>query len=302
MEKTALTNEIFAYGKNVFRQLHNQYGFDFEAPHVIFRVDGRFTVSAVRKQAYQMGAAYGATFAILYTGGGYYKLNAVSLYENSCEVRVAGNNLMKLADSYFNTAYVSDFTSARKDEDSIAYVIFQNKEHIKFRNYDWNIGWTKRFKLIDPSDGWWYDDTLSASVLIDENGVKWENYRSYGFDKSGYCVSERRQDLRRRADNVRAARRKAEIDHADVVAKALAIDAAITARKVELVNMLVSANSEKDIAKVSKALGTKTWEDGFMRALYLADDFKDRLARDRFTSVSDVESLYNSVMHNLSAC
>lgn len=302
MERNALTNEIFAYGKNVFRALHNQYGFDFEAPHVIFRIDGCFTVSAVRKQAYQMGAAYGATFAILYTGGIYYKLHAVSLYENSCEVRVVGNDRMKLENSYFNTAYVSDFTKARKNVNTVAYVIFQNKEHVKFRNYDWTVGWTKRFKLIDPCEGWWYDDTLSANVLIDENGVKWENYRSYGFDKSGYCVSERRRDLARRADDVRAARRKAEIDHADVVAKALAIDAAITARKAELVNMLISANSIRDIANVSKALGTKTWEDSFVRALSLAEDFKRHLENDSFSSVSDVNSLYNSVMHNLSKC
>ena len=307
MEKTKVTEEIRAFGKNIFRNMHERFGFDFEKNIGIFRLDGKFTVASIRKFCLEHGFSKNATCLVLCSNG--YRANKYAK---------DGNNgwafspvLLNFRDCTFETVTVmylstyyrkSDFTDDRSMYDAIAYVIVQNMEHLEScgkRNEDL----LQRFKLEEVKRFYGEEEIMSL-ILRDMSGRKvdyWCGGFTFGhitsptevMDGSGYLVVEHRNALQARLKALKERRAKEAYSAMDYTVKVATIDALCEAAKSVLVVALQDAKDSDAVQEVGRKLGNLTY------IMNRAEWFKQKTAEKSFRSIEESENAYNYILSSL---
>ena len=303
MNHNESTKTILSFGKNIFRELHKQYGFDFEKDIGIFRVDGPFTVNSIAKMVVARGFSKGATCVVLTTDE--YTLE----HRDQCIHNELDIAHLWLASGKFDTPILytlgtywrkSDFNEVRRLSSAVSFVIAQdNTAHRKWKSVDYlqryhvakvNRRDTKEILSLDliGEDG----DKILYNMYYEEGENK--NVREI-IDGSGYLVAEHRRDLERRLKAMKEQKAKSAYATTDNSDKVVTVDALLSARKAILAQAFASASTYEELGNFQSKLCD------YRNALYEAERFKQNTKNKSYGSIEESDRVYNCLVKTLTA-
>lgn len=283
MKHTEATMELLRQNKGGLKQLHDIGGYDFNKPFTLSHILGNFTI---KKALSDILPYYNNPFISIimrdreaHEYNRRYKIITVSTdatYETSIKTPYYKKASFETFDTFWRKA---DFEEMRKKHTSEAFIIAQELEHTH-RTPKKAIDKTKRY-IYQPSpyekagDG--NGNTYISRITLKETDGTGEimEYRTEGryigtydkerrtnnindiIDKSGYFIRERREDLRRRAAQIRAEKQKNIFTSCDFSAELAKTRAEAERAKIEVIEALKNATTSEQIGKVSKAM---LWE------------------------------------------
>lgn len=255
--------------KYAFMQLHTAFGFDFEKPFNIVYHEGNFTIASARKL---LGVEYDDFIIIIRNpanychGDRYQVVRATAGGFDLVEGRTLGyfNNYKQSLDDYFRK---SDFNEDRKSAIAQAYFLYQAKEYRR---------------PVKP--------TPRPSYYVRSNDIV--------FDKCGNNVTDRRNELKRRAEALRRERARAAYLKTDDTAKVEELEKKFAATKAAIISELEKATTPDDYKKVGDKI------DDWKGLRWIASDLnrykKDTAAQD-YPSIEDANKAYNGIFNALEA-
>ena len=264
-----------------FRALRQEVGFDFEKPFALLYIDGNFTVRKLEKliDASGMDSRKDAVALLIRDKRAWNKsLHLVRLVNGKIDIDITRKLWSNFDVDYFITK--GDFEDKRKSCTSETFVIVQNRAYMDTPQ-DKAIDLNGRFKTA-PSRRVWMGCNIG---------------KGYTLDKSGYIVDIRKENLKRRADDLRKERAKNAYLLTDNTAKVEELRKKIAVRKAEIVNDLISATDAKSIKNVASKLD---W-GGLYSIMNLFEDY-ERLTNTRgYSSIESSERAYNTILEKLGA-
>jgi len=264
-----------------FRALRQEVGFDFEKPFALLHIDGNFTVCKLENliAANDMNSNKDAVAILIRDEKAWNSaLHLVRLVNGKIDIDVTRKLWSNFDVDYFTTK--GGFENMRKSRTSETFVIVQSRAYIDTPQ-DKPIDLNGRFKTA-PSCRVWYGRNYSDR---------------YTLDKSGYIVDIRKENLKRRADDLRKERAKNAYLLTDNTAKVEELRRKISIRKAEIVNDLISATDAKSVKDVASKLD---W-GGLYSVMSLFEDY-ERLTNTRgYSSIESSERAYNTILEKLGA-
>ena len=298
MEKTAITEELLTFGKDIFVCLHDNFGFDFEKNIGIYRHDGKFTVNSIFKFVESKGFTRMSDCVLLITS----KYRFSYMEHNKPNLKAVR---LKFSDGSFDRCYYSrfgsywrnaDFHDDRKCDDCIAYIIVQRFADKPKRKSERD--YLSRFKLVRVDR---YDNgQLEGIILEDSFGKKFREY-NYNeaddvrdiIDGSGFLLRYHRDALAKRLKEYKQNREKLAYSKTDNRDKVVAVNALVAARKAEIVDALMKAKTFKEINEVESALSRFTW------VLRDVNDFTRKTAEKSYNSIAESDAVYKRITYGL---
>ena len=255
--------------KYAFMQLHNAFGFDFEKPFEMVYHEGNFTIASARKL---VGVEYDDFIIIIRNpanychGDRYMVVKATAGGFDLVEGRTLGyfNNYKQSLDDYFRK---SDFNEDRKSAIAQAYFLYQAKEY-------------RRPVKPTPRPSYYYRN----------NDIV--------FDKCGNNITERRNELKRRAAALRRERQRAAYLKTDDAAKVQELEKKFAATKAAIISELEKATTPDDFDRVGKKC--EGWH-GLRWIARSLETYKKRTAARDYTSIGEANAAYNGIFNELEA-
>lgn len=311
--------ELLSINPHALQGLHYLFGYNFQAPHIIAHIQGRYTVNSALKTV--EGADSDKVVTILTSEPLFYnRLHIV-------QVDSTGKIEIEFKKGYYNfnldTLYSKKtFDEIRKNERSETYVIAQEKKYTsepKEKPFDISA----RYEYIEGKDrktgdgngkSWISSITVRAldgsnkKIELTKDGHK-ETYSRVIYrrpdesrpqthleiiDKSGYLLPERRADLIRRADLLRKERAKAAYQATDNAEKVEELRAMIEQKKREFSEAIMNAKNSEELRNTAHELYFK-----FMWTMSEYERFADKTALRDYVSIHAAESAYNHIKEEL---
>ena len=255
--------------KYAFMQLHTAFGFDFEKPFNMVYHEGNFTIASARKL---LGVEFDNFIIIIrnpedYCHGDRYRVvKATAGGFDLIDHRDFGyfGNWRQSLDSYWRK---SDFNDDRKSTIAQAYFLYQAKE---YRH------------PVKP--------TPRPSYYIRSNDIV--------YDKSGNNVTERRNELKRRAAALRRERQRAAYLKTDDTAKVQELEKKFAATKAAIISELEKATTPDEFDRVGKKC------EGWYGLRWIArslETYKKRTAARDYTSIDEANAAYAGIFNELEA-
>lgn len=252
-----------------FMQLHNAFGFDFEKPFAMVYHEGSFTIASARKL---LGVEFDDFIIIIRNpedychGDRYMVVKASGGGFDLVEGRALGyyNNYKQSLDDYFRK---SDFNDDRKSTKAQAYFLYQAKEH-------------RRPVKPTPRPSYYYRN----------NDIV--------FDKCGNNITERRNDLIRRAEALRRERKRAAYLETDDAGKVKELENRIAATKTAIIKELEAATTSEDYKKVGEKISG--WH-GLKWVVWHFGSYKKRTADKDYPSIDAATAAYSEIVKDLEA-
>lgn len=318
------TNEakrsLLTINPHALQGLHSLIGYDFQQPHTIARIKGRFTVNSALKAI--GGANRKNVVALLAMDHGCSYLDRMNLVTvdnlGSIDIEHKGGYRFDL----HNINRKGMFEDIRKSDRAECFIICQRSEYVKkpqekpfdiSARYEYIPG--KDSKCGDGKGSSWIDritvralDGSNTRHEITKDGHKYhfstvvyrrpnearpQSYLEI-IDKSGYILPERRAELLRRADMLRKERAKAAYQATDNAAKVEELRAMIEAKKAEFAAAIASATDSETLRTAAHELYFK-----FMWTMSEFERFADKTARRDYVSIDAAESAYNAIKSKL---
>jgi hypothetical protein len=253
--------------KYAFMQLHNAFGFDFEEPFNMVYHEGNFTITSARKL---LGVEFDNFIIIIRNPENYCRrdrfmvVKAVGSGFDIVEGRALGyyNNFRQSLDDYCRK---SDFNDDRKSTKAQAYFLYQAKEYRR---------------PVKP--------TPRPSYYIRRNDIV--------FDKCGNNITDRRNDLMRRAEALRRERARAAYLETNDTAKVKELENRIAAAKAAIIKELEKAATPDEFDKVGKKC--EGWH-GLRWIVWHFESYKKRTAEKDYPSVKAANEAYNEIFNEL---
>lgn len=301
---------LLSENKKALRFLHDAEGFDFEKDHILISVPGKFTFNTVQKAVcqhipagelstdYRVALLAKPTKDYIFASKLYYIRARGGRFDADS---VTGANYWEYSvDYHFSVGGFEDF---RKNYTKQVFIVAQRKDLMQQ---------LKTPKALDLSARYLHKSGKADRLAGDGKGHHWiegitithtdgsaavTEYKPYSsvhtryadrtddlraiIDKSGYLVFNRRADLKRRADALRAERKKAEADAADFTEENARICKVICECKLLVSDRVLHAETPEDIRKADRA----------MSDLYLLVDryttHRERVKQKKYSSIQD---------------
>ena len=310
---------LLAISRSALRGLHDLFGFDFCKPHDIMHLAGKFTVNQVNKLA--ASAGYGPkTEIVLLTRdtarAGFFDgdLRVVKIVGDGFKIEFSRRipSYGRRNDPFGHFYRKGDFENLRKRDSADTWIILQAREHLSFPA-ELKLDLSERFKLGKADMSFYKGESYVTRVELFRRDGKGERqiYETHGnyvwegmwkpegvndiFDKSGWYLRGRREDLKRRADILRSERTKAAYLNTDNGDKVKELKAMIDRRKAEIVAQLMAAETSKEIDAVHDALG---WR-GLYSIVSDFESFKEKTEGRKYSSIEDSDRAYNAIKNKL---
>lgn len=253
--------------KYALRQINHAFGYDFEKPYKITYFEGNFTIAAARKN---IGVEYDDFIIIIRNPDNYCRrdrfmvVKAVGGGFDLVEGRALGyyNNFRQSLDDYYRK---SDFNDDRKSTKAQAFFLYQAKEYRR---------------PVKP--------TPRPSYYIRRNDIV--------FDKCGNNITDRRNDLIRRAEALRRERARAAYLETDDAGKVKELENRIAATKAAIISELEKATTPDEFDKVGKKC--EGWH-GLRWIVYNFEIYKKRTTEKDYSSVEAANNAYNVITQDL---
>lgn len=281
MKTSKTIQELKQHNKKLFMALNQLFGFNFEAAFDVIKTEGPFTINKILKESGKEPRNFKTV--ILIEGGRYCSNDNLKI----AEITGTGANdfnldLNRLCPIYYYYAGMDNingrgrFNEIRKSATNI-YIITQDKS-----------------LLLEP----WKEKPVDFSNRIPEPLQKkindrrsWNSYRKIEpllFDRSGYLISEKQENLRRRAAALRAERKKAAFISSDNTRSLEDLRRLLESTKKFLCDKLAEAGTYTDIKKIA---GSMEYYRGLAGAYY---DYELLYKRDNEKSLSSQDAFINA--------
>lgn len=312
--------------RDLMRALNAVFGFDFQAPYHVERVEGHFTVNKIKKtveaaaplyavkpHAFRVVALVKQSPAVY----GYESLSAVEITPRGFDIEPArgiSHTFFDSSDSFSYFFTKRDFDDLRKSDGSYCLVVVQAAEHLRtIQKRSW-----RRTDLIREGERY---DLEKVNTFVYEHGgaqfIRGVDIRtrtasgeliSYELpichrdraipaknigaviDKSGYLLIERRADLKRRADAMRAEKKRKAYMETDNREKVEALRAIIAAKREALSRELREAKTAAEVETIYKQIRD------YSNSLARFEVFEARTASKEYPSIEAAEEAYNGVL------
>ena len=302
--------------RGIFRTIHNVWGFDFEKPFTIYHINGNFTVNQILKLSHEKHTENAKILLLTCDPSHNWRknLHAVTVGrfgKIDIEFKIPWEMGERAIDTFYRK---SDFEETRKSKTAKTFIILQEREYLtdtskKPRDL------SKRYKYIPMeygekmSDGrgssWYYRIKLKT---LDENGATFEyafdelaRYSGYKktnifdiIDKSGYLLTIKREDLKRRAKALKAQREKDAYNKTENGGKVEELAEAIRTTKKEIFKSLEEAKTSGDISKIGK----KIYFD-FSRIMRDFERYKKCTEAREYESINASDNAYNDIIEKI---
>lgn len=273
--KMLLSNE-----RHALKAINEVFHIDFEKPYEAVLIEGKTTIKQILKSVH----ADDSTLILVlnhttnkYIFGDRY---IVGIIDNSESVE------MEFRPHYFHAEKLDTY---RMKGDF--------REHLKRTELcDYHIIITQNKELLTPVKEPYidYDGRFKTPPMKVHNLVKG---RRWELDKSGYAVEYYREELKRRAHILKADRDKAAfaaIDHTDKVKE---LNIRITARKLELIEMLKTAETVDAYKNIGNALNH--WTNGLSNIIDSYERMKTGVEQKTYASIEKFNDHYNKISQML---
>ena len=316
MKHTETTKELLRQNKGGLKQLHDVGGYDFNKPFTLSHIVGNFTI---KKALSDILPYYNKPFIHIiirdrkaHEYNRRYKIITVSTdatYETSIKTPYYKKASFETFDTFWRKA---DFEEMRKKQTCEAFIIAQELEHTH-RTPKKAIDKNKRYiyqssPYEKAGDG--KGNTYISRIALKETDGTGEvmEYQTEGryitaydkerrtnnindiVDKSGYFIRERREDLRRRAAQIRAEKQKNIFTACDFSAELAKTRAEAEQAKIEVIEALKNATTSEQIGKVSKAM---RWE---LEYIYSdVERHEEKTIKKEYASVEKYENAKSNI-------
>lgn len=306
---------------NALRGLHDAFGFDFEQPFTVLRLSGSWTVNTIQKQLAAQGFSRNVFSALLLDCR---DSQRIALKED-WRIAILNRGMVYATFDHYRDKYdlprwrdfgycepfdkfyrKGDFENVRKSGAPV-YVIAQEPAYFRAKQEAKALDPARRYRV--ESATWDYNYTVNA-VPLDSKGlpVKYRQpaHRPHEepapadcFDKSGYLVFDRRENLRRRAQALREERAKAAYLASGKQQEQIEeLCGLIAIRQMELVDALTVANTSQEFMAVAKAIGEYSWHS-FSSIVSNYETFCEKTRNKSYPSIEDSDRAYNKIKTSL---
>lgn len=333
-----LKAENFGQTRCLMRALNAVFCFDFCKPYHVTRIDGRYTLNKIRKAVEEVAPYYAVNrysfrvvvlcavdYPTYYAG----RLYAVEIEPDGFDIENAKrvNQSRYSSSNSFDYCYKkAQFDELRKAESARCIIIVQASEHLRPapKTGDW-----KNTKLIQKGERY---DLEKVNTFVYEargaqyiNGVEMRARNASGelirydlgtrytprrcaipadevgaiIDKSGYLTYERREDLKRRAEQARAEKKRRAYEETDNSEKVRQLRVIICAKRHALAYELEQAKTSEEVAEVYKKL--RNYGDGLASIVADFERFEKRTRAKEYPSIEASEKAYNAILTALMA-
>ena len=311
--------KLLALSRNALRGLHDLFGYDFCKPHEILYLSGRFTVHQVNKLAAASGYGLKSEIVLL----AHDKARAGCWDGDLRVAKIVGDGFkiefsrkipyyQGLRDPFGAFYRKANFESLRKKDTVEAWIILQSREHLR-APAESKLDLSERFKIGKADMSCYKGESHVNRVELFRLAGKGERqvYEVHGnylwtgmwmpesvydiFDKSGWYLRGKREDLKRRANLLRAERAKAAYLNTDNAEKVDELQELIDRRKEEIVTQLMNAATSKEIGAVRDALG---WR-GLYEIMSDFESFKEKTEARKYSSIEDSDRAYTAIKNKL---
>lgn len=256
--------------------LHLAHGFDFEKPHYLGILTGRFTYKMVTDLIRgQIGEDFTAAILVKIANRRYNeRLHHAEIRGGKFQIDERRERVSAYThdiDCFFG---VGDFEETRKKKTELVYIIAQKTEYIRIPKAPVQLDGNTRYRI--DTNAWrggvthCYDGRdnsyVSEIILRPTDGSRekvtfepWQRYwpqekrsddiRDY-IDKSGYIVRFRRLDLRDRAKALRIQHDAERLEKTDFSAREEKARADLAAVKRHLIHLIEAAETKEDGAEI----------------------------------------------------
>lgn len=295
---------------NALRGLHDAFGFDFEQPFTVLHSVIGFTVNKIQKALQAEG--YADSFASLLVYDKSWPCWRVATLDHGkvkavferCELP----RWWELGyEEPFDDFYTKGSFEELRKAGSEVYVVAQEPAYFRAKQEAKALDPSRRYRVENAT--WDYDYTVNA-VPLDSKGlpVKYHQpaHRLHEepapadcFDKSGYLVYDRRENLRRRAQALREERAKAAYLASDKQQEQIEeLCGLIAVRQMELVEALTVANTSQEFMAVAKSIGEYSWHS-FSGIVSDYETFCEKTRNKSYPSIEDSDRAYNKIKTSL---
>lgn len=312
--------ELLSINPHALQVLHNMIGYDFQQPHTIAHIKGRFTVNSALKAI--GGANRENAVALLAADHGRSHLDRLNLVTVDSAGRIDIDHKGGYKFGLDSVCMKGMFDGIRKSDRAECFIICQRSEYVQkpqekpfdtSARYEYIPG--KDIKGGDGHGSSWIDritvkalDGSNARHEVTESGHKYtfstvvyrrpnearpQSYLEI-IDKSGYLLPERRADLLRRADQLRKERAKAAYQATDNAAKVEELRDMVEQKKREFADAIMNASNSEELRNTAHELYFK-----FMWTVSEYERYADKTARRDYVSIDAAESAYNYIKEEL---
>lgn len=273
------------------KALNEVFHFDYNKPYQAFKIDGNTTIKQMLKKVenpkdklivvlnYHGKTAY---WADRYIVGIIDHLEHVEV-----EYRPHYFHAQKI-DTYHAKG---DFRNDLKNPSKCPYhIIIAQDMSLLTESKAPTIDYTDRYKKHP-------ERTYGNPIISLTNGVCIEQYRHSIkddiLDKSGYIVEYFRDELKRKARALKVERDKAAFKATDNTAKVEELKIRITAKKLELIELLKVADTPDAVKQISKAL--ESWGNGLSSIMESYDRMIKGVNEKSYPSIEDFNRHYDRI-------
>lgn len=322
-ENRSALASILNHNRKALRGLHVIAGYDFEKPFSVRRFECPVTVARILKEAGASESMNDLCVSLLIhipksNDNWYRDFRCVTVDRfGKAEIEISHAAWVDFRIDYFSSK--SDFEEKRKNPDCVIYAIIQKKEFLrKYTPKAYDLG--DRFRLVPGEERKWTDGKgfhgVSAITVqrMDASGQNLEISRQkiyFGgrvsneknlvsvsdfIDKSGYLLPWRRDELKRRALELRKEKEKAAYLQTDNSGKIEEIAARIEKVKKALAGEVLRAVNYDDVCKVARRLGHCK---GLASVVNHFELFQNYTVEKRFSSIASSEAKYQEIVKEL---
>lgn len=315
MKTNTIIKALIQKDKNVFRLLHDYFGYDFEKDFEVFNLTEKFTFNSLEKIVSQAGYIPRLSTITILVEKSTQTQNKGKLY--AVMLNKAGNNV-ELLEKFYSYEYRTtiegyyyrkrNFENDRKHNTN-AYIICQKDSDMTnklLRAYGYRPNLTdNRFDIVKEMSTSLTNVIYKVVIkVLDNSGYKFEyipqtrNEQDINIiiDKSGYLREIKSLELERKAEQLRRDRAKAEYKEIDNSARIKDLAERIQEAKTVLVSLFKDAKTYDEYKSISEKIGG--WI-GFRGIIYDYERLITKEQEKEYNSTQSFNYSYNSIIEKI---
>ena len=310
-------NEVLSYDRQALKVLNGLYGYDFQQEYNIYKHVGRFTINSLVKM-YDLDLVNNKVVLLIKSGARYscdyiYVVEVEANKKINIDLQVCKSGVYDTKLSSFYAKY--QFEDARKNDNTIIYIVSQNKNSLGNTHNEPKIDFNKRYKLINVNNCSYdvkkdYNNKVIDSITILDPSKKntyghrinyqysFNFYKLYkvtglnnAIDKSGYIVSDKQQTLKVKAKQLKVERQKQEFLNGDYKKEVLEVDNIVK----DLKSKLIELYSNNDLTYDFMEKFGYSFMHNIQWLLFDIERFKEKINNKEYGSIDAVNNTYNKI-------
>ena len=315
MENNNIIKELREIDRETFTALNSVFGYDFEKPFTTAEINGSFTINKIWKEISKEHSWNDSVVVALMVADDTCRWRQHTITQIKSDNINIDYRLYSTQSKVWEVFFAKgDFHDVRKKCKKV-YIIAQKKEHMNEIKKETEHDLTGRFIANNNRVSRFVkscgdkESYISSVGLIDpeHNGKMFDYKPSYSYnnpyrelseiiDKSGYIVNNKRDNLKRRAEQLRKDRKAAAFRETDNTAVIKGLSEQLTALKKSICEQLALATTAQQIKVIEKSL---SWYKGLGDCFETLEYIKQHDADKTFSSIGSFNDSVNGLKQKM---